>query len=110
VKSLSLTFAEQQAHYDLETYARDPAQPPLKSSGPIGLDGLYRKGEPVAFGLAALKGNWLNGSTLVIERLTIGAGEEAQKWTLSFDGARLHVRGKGRDGRDVFVDGGVQSN
>ncbi len=105
VKSLSLTFADTQAHYDLETYARDPAQPPLKSSGPIGMDGLYRRGEPVARGMAALKGAWLNGSTFVIERLTIGAGEDAQKWTLSFDGAKLHVRGKGRDGRDVLIDG-----
>jgi CubicO group peptidase (beta-lactamase class C family) len=110
VKSVSLTFDERQARYDLQLYARDPAQPPLKSSGPIGLDGLYRKGEPAAFGITALKGNWLNGSTFVIEQLTIGAGQEAQKWTLSFDGDRLHLRGKNRDGRDVFVDGGVRSD
>jgi CubicO group peptidase (beta-lactamase class C family) len=104
VKSLALTFADQQGHYDLETYARDPAQPPLKSTGPIGLDGLYRKSEPAASGLIAMKGNWLNGSTFVIERLIIGAGEEAQKWTLSFDGDRLYLRGRGRDGRDLTID------
>jgi CubicO group peptidase (beta-lactamase class C family) len=107
LKSLSLTFAEPQARCDLELYAQDPAQPPLASSGPIGLDGLYRKGEPSASGRVAMKGTWLNGSTFVIERLTIGAGQEAQKWTLSFDGARLHLRGRSRDGRTVMIDGDV---
>jgi len=105
VKSFSLTFADQQARFDQESYVRDPAQPPVRSSGPIGLDGLYRKGELAASGLVARKGTWVNGSTFVIERLTIGAGEEPQKWILSFDGERLHLRGKGRDGRDVFIDG-----
>jgi hypothetical protein len=105
MKSLSLTFAEPQARYDLEIYPQDPAQPPLASSGPIGLDGLYRKGEPSASGVVAMKGSWLNGSTFVIDRLTVGAGQEAQKWTLSFDGARLHLRGRGRDGRTVLIDG-----
>jgi CubicO group peptidase (beta-lactamase class C family) len=105
VKSFSLTFSEQGARFDQESYARDPGQPPVRSSGPIGLDGLYRKGEITAPGQAARKGNWLNGSTFVIDRLIIGAGEEAQKWTLSFDGAKLHLRGKNRDGRDVLIDG-----
>lgn len=107
VKSLSLTFADQQGHYDLELYARDPTQPPTRLSGPIGLDGLYRKSEPAPSGLAAMKGNWSNGSTFVIERLLIGAGEEAQEWTLSFDGDSVHLRGKSRDGRTVAIDGEI---
>jgi CubicO group peptidase (beta-lactamase class C family) len=105
LKSLSLTFAEPEAHYDLELHRQDPGQPPLASSGQIGLDGLYRKGEPTAYGTAAIKGTWLNGSTFVIERLIIGAGQEAQKWTLSFDGGRLHLRGRSRDGRTLTIDG-----
>jgi CubicO group peptidase (beta-lactamase class C family) len=105
--SLSLTFAESQVEYDLEISARDPAQPPIRLSGPIGLDGIYRKGEPAVAGVVAAKGVWLNGSTFVIESLTIGAGQEAQKWTLSFDGARLHLRGRSRDGRTVTTDGEV---
>jgi hypothetical protein len=104
MKSLSLTFAEPRPRYDLEIYAQDPAQPPLASSGAIGLDGLYRKGEPSASGVVAMKGTWLNGSTFVIERLTIGAGQEAQNWTLSFGGTRLYLRGRGRDGRTVVIE------
>jgi hypothetical protein len=106
LKSLSLTFAEPEAQYDLEVHRQDPGQALLASSGQIGLDGLYRKGEPSASGTVAMKGTWLNGSTFVIERLIIGAGQEAQKWTLSYDGPRLlHLRGRARDGRTVIIDG-----
>jgi hypothetical protein len=104
VKSLSLTFSDPQARYDLELYPQDQTQPSLRFTGPIGLDGLYRKGEPTAFGIAAVRGKWLDGRTFLIERQILGMGEQ-QKWTLSFDGDRLHVRGKGRDGRDVSIDG-----
>jgi hypothetical protein len=107
LKSLSLTFAEPQARCDLEFYAQDPARPSLASSGPIGLDGLYRKGEPSTSGQVAMKGAWLNGSTFVIERLTIGAGQEVQKWTLSFAVAKLYLRGRARDGRTVTIEGEV---
>ncbi len=104
VKSLSLTFAEPQPRYDLEIYPQDQTRPSLKFSGPVGLDGLYRKGEPTASGIVATRGKWLDGHTLVVERQTLGTGEQ-QKWTLSFDGERLHLRGKGRDGREVSIDG-----
>jgi hypothetical protein len=46
----------------------------------------------------------LNGSTLEIERLALGMDEQ-QKWTLSFDGDRLNLRGEDRDDREVSVDG-----
>jgi hypothetical protein len=83
---------------------QDQTKPSLGFSGPIGLVGLYRKGEPTAFGIDAVRGKWLDSHTFLIERQTLGMGEQ-QKWTLSFDGERLHLRGKGRDGRDVSIDG-----
>jgi CubicO group peptidase (beta-lactamase class C family) len=103
VKSLSLTFADSNPRYDLETYGRDRTQPSLRISGPIGFDGLYRKGEPTAVGIFATKGKWLNDSTLEIERLTVGM-DELQKWTLSFEGDRLHLRGKNRAGGEISID------
>jgi hypothetical protein len=33
----------------------------------------------------------------------LGSGEQ-RKWTLSFDGAKLNLRGKAKDGRDISVD------
>jgi CubicO group peptidase (beta-lactamase class C family) len=103
VKSLSLTLADPQPSYQLELYRRDPALPPLRFSGPIGLDGLYRKGEPTAFGVAATKGNWLDGHTFEIQFLMLGLGAEVQKWTLSFDGEKPNLRGKDQDGREVSI-------
>jgi CubicO group peptidase (beta-lactamase class C family) len=103
-KSLSLNLADPQPRYELELYRRDPALPPLRFSGPIGLDGLYRKGEPTAFGVAAAKGNWLDGHTFAIEFLMLGLGAKVQKWTLSFDGEKSHLRGKDGDGREVSID------
>jgi hypothetical protein len=51
-----------------------------------------------------MKGKWSDDHTLVIDRQTLGTGE-GQKWSLSFDGDKLSLRGKGRDGREVSVDG-----
>jgi hypothetical protein len=104
LKSLSLTLVDPNPRYDFEVYIRDQTRPSLRFGGPIGFDGLYRKGEPTASGTFASKGKWLNGSTLEIERLALGMDEQ-RKWTLSFEGDRLHLSGKDRAGREVSVDG-----
>jgi CubicO group peptidase (beta-lactamase class C family) len=104
VKSLSLTFAGPDPRYDFGLYSRDPTRPLQKISGPIGLDGRYRKGEPTAFGVIAVKGRWLDDHVFEIERRTIGEDGRTRKWTLSFDGDRLTLRGKNFEGVDVVVD------
>jgi CubicO group peptidase (beta-lactamase class C family) len=103
VKSLSVTF-DANPRYDLETYVRNQIRPSLRFSGPIGLDGLYRKSEPTASGTFATKGRWLTGSTFEIERQVVGM-DELQKLVLSFDGDRMHLRARDRDGRDVSIEG-----
>ncbi|MBW7961630.1 serine hydrolase [Bradyrhizobium sp. BR 10261] len=103
VKSLSLTLIDPNPHYDLQAYVRDRGRQLLQFSDPIGLDGLYRKGQLTASGIFASKGRWLNDKTFEIERQAVGM-DELQKWTLSFDGDRLNLHGKDREGRDVSVD------
>jgi CubicO group peptidase (beta-lactamase class C family) len=103
VKSLSLTF-DANPRYDLELYVRNQIRPSLRFSGPIGLDGLYRKSEPTGSRTFATKGKWLNGSTFEIERQVVGM-DELQKLVLSFDGDRLNLRARDRDGREVSVEG-----
>ena len=78
VKSLSLTFSDPQARYNLEMYPQDQTKPSLGFSGPIGLDGLYRKGEPTAFGIAAVKGKWLDESYVFDRTPDIGDGRTAK--------------------------------
>lgn len=107
VKSLSLTLDGSEPRYDLEVYSRDPKNPPIRSRGLIGLDGLYRKSETTESGVTAIKGKWLNTHTFEIERLIVGSSGGAQKWTLWFDGDTLTVNGRGIDGREVAVDGAL---
>ena len=38
--------------------------------------------------------------------MILGAGFAEQKYTLSFDGDKVNVRGRDRDGREISVDGG----
>lgn len=109
VKSLSLSLPDVHPHYDLEIYTRDPALPSLRLAGPIGLDGLYRQGESTPLGVLALKGAWSNSQTFAIDMRLLG-GDSDRKWILSFDGARLNLRGKDSDGREVSVDGEIASS
>ena len=104
VKSISLSLADPNPRYDLEIYGREQTLPPTRFSGPIGLDGLYRKSEATAAGVFATKGKWVNGSTFEVERQAVGM-DELQKWTLSFDGDKLQLRGKDRTGREISLDG-----
>jgi hypothetical protein len=104
IKSLSLTLADPNPGYELEIYARNPARPPVRLSGPIGLDGLYRKSEPAVSGVRAVKGTWLDQHTFGIDVQYLGAGQQ-RRWTLSFDGARVNVRGKDRQGHEISIEG-----
>jgi CubicO group peptidase (beta-lactamase class C family) len=104
VKSLSLTFDDPNPHYGLEIYDQDPTKPSRKFVGQLGMDGLYRTSGPSVFGANSMKGKWSDDHTLVIDRQMLGMGE-GQKWSLSFDGEKLILRGKGRDGREISVDG-----
>ena len=66
-----------QPHYDLEMYVEGAPKSAPRLSGPIGLDGLYRKGELVHGhserlegppGVNAVKGTWKDDHTFVVDR------------------------------------------
>ena len=110
LKSLSLILTDPQPHYDMELYARDTTKPGLKFTGPIGLDGLYRKGEPTYLQVLAIrmvnvvKGAWQDDHTFVIDRLILGQGKPAERWTLKFDGEKLNVRVELGEGPEITID------
>jgi hypothetical protein len=58
-------------------------RPTARFAGPIGFDGLFRKGS-ARYGIEAVKGSWLDDHTFVVERRISGDGE-TQRWTLAFD-------------------------
>jgi len=111
MKLLSLILNDPKPHYDVEIYARDATKSGPRLTGPIGLDGLYRKGEPSylqALGIRAInavKGTWQDDHTFVIDRLILGQGRPAERWTLKFNGEKLNVRVEPGEGPEITIDG-----
>ena len=104
VKSLSLRLTGPQPQYALEIYTGYQSNASLKFTGPIGLDGLYRKGASTPLGVIALKGTWLNDHAFAIDLRLLG-GDSDRRWILSVDGEKPKLRGKDGEGREVSVDG-----
>lgn len=107
MKSVALTLTGPEPRIDLEFYNREPGAAAIKVSGPIGLDGLYRRGDKAPLGVTAMKGNWLNDRIFVIQRMTLGGGFAAQKYSLLFHDEVLNIRGLDRNDREVSVEGGA---
>jgi hypothetical protein len=104
LKSLSLILTDPQPHYDVEMYARDATKSGPRFTGPIGLDGLYRKGEPTDRGVNAVKAAWQDDHTFLIDRLVLGQWEPPERWTLTFEGEKLNVSVKIGERPDATID------
>jgi len=120
VKSLSLILTDPHPHYDIETYVQDTTKLGPKFTGPIGLDGLYRRGEltyqsvnnpfftgsPRVHVVNAVKGTWVGDDTFVVDWRVLGlANSPEERWTLTFDGEKLNVRVNSGTGPEISVDG-----
>ena len=96
LRSLTLFLTDPRPHFEFEIYSHYPTNSSVTYDGPIGLDGLYRKGSPTIFGynpghVPAAKGTWLNGQTFVIDAQDLGYGDQF-KFFLSFSGEKLNFR------------------
>jgi hypothetical protein len=54
----------------------------------------------------AVKGRWLDQHRFDIDVQYLGAGEQ-REWVLSFEGNKVNLRGKDRQGHEISVDGEV---
>jgi hypothetical protein len=108
---VSLILTDSQPHYDVEVYAGDLTKSALGFTGPIGLDGPYRKGQRTEHGLDSggfprvngVNGSWQNDHTFVIDWLVLGKGFPADEWTLAFAGEKLNVHVKLGTGGEVSI-------
>jgi CubicO group peptidase (beta-lactamase class C family) len=115
LRSLSLILTGPQPHYDIETYERHTTKSGERFSGPIGLDGLYRKGEIVYHGVDtrfeglprvnAVKGTWQGDHAFVIDRLVLGLGQPPEQTTFTFFGEKLNVLINITEGGQILIDG-----
>jgi hypothetical protein len=103
LKSLTLFLSDPEPRYQAEIYSHDSTNSSISLDGPIGLDGLYRKSKPGNFGLRAVKGSWVDDQTFAVDFQYVGLGEQ-RRWSLKFDGDKVTLSGKSRDGRDISVD------
>ena len=114
LKSLTLRLTDPEPSYDIATYAQDSTKSGTEFTGPIGLGGLYGKGEVSSHGfndlfdgrprVYVLKGAWQDDHTFVMDRLILGEGP-TQIWTLTFDGDKLKVRFEFGALPEISVDG-----
>jgi len=101
--SLTLYLSGARPHLEFERYYHDPLIPSVKFDVLIGLDGFYRKGQPIISGYNAMfpghnpndipvaKGRWADAQTFVIDTQALGYGEQ-REIILSFSGTKLNIR------------------
>jgi hypothetical protein len=103
VKTFSLNLADPNPSWEYTSASERLDRPTARFTGPIGIDGLFRKGS-ARYGIDAVKGSWLDDHTFVVERRILGHGE-MQRWTLGFDGKKVNVKFESTDGAEVELHG-----
>jgi CubicO group peptidase (beta-lactamase class C family) len=102
-KSFSLNLAGENPSWEIITTTGKPDNPTERFSGPLGLDGMFRK-SPAYYGTDAVKGRWINARTFTVERRILG-NSETQLWALTFDGNKVKVNYEDTDGTKVELHG-----
>ena len=110
LRSFTLDLTGPRPHIEYELVSHNPFTPSVTYDQPIGLDGFYRKGEPLLSGaprtslIPAAKGTWLDGRTFQMDTQNLGEGTQI-KYVLSFDGDKLNFRRTDEEGWVVTLDG-----
>jgi CubicO group peptidase (beta-lactamase class C family) len=102
-KSFSLTLVGENPSWEFITTTGKPDNPTERFSGPLGLDGMYRK-SPAYYGTDAVKGRWISARTFAVERRILG-NSETQLWAVTFDGNKVTVGYEDTDGTKVELHG-----
>jgi CubicO group peptidase (beta-lactamase class C family) len=104
VKSFTLNFLDSDSSWVITTYTDKADRPTDRSTGLVGLDGLYRKSPPALYGINAARGRWINENTFAMERRILGRAE-TQNWALCFDGDKVTVNFENTDGFKAELHG-----
>jgi hypothetical protein len=107
VEALSLNLVDPNPSWEITTATQRQDRPTARLSGPIGLDGRFRKSVPASYGINAVKGSWIDDHTFVAERRILGHGD-VDRWTLAFDGDKVDVKFESTDGFKTELHGEAQ--
>jgi CubicO group peptidase (beta-lactamase class C family) len=104
IKTFILNLTDADPSWVITTETGRPEQPTAQFSGLLGLDGIFRKSPPAAYGINATRGHWVNERTFTIERRILGYSE-VQFWTLAFDANKVDIHFENTDGAKAELHG-----
>jgi hypothetical protein len=104
VKTFSLNLTDTDPSWVITTETGKPERPTAQFSGLLGLDGIFRKSPPAAYGINATKGRWVNERSFMVERRILGHSE-VQFWTLTFDANKVDIHFENTDGTRAELHG-----
>jgi hypothetical protein len=104
VKTFSLNLTDADPSWVITTETNRADRPTAQFSGLLGLDGIFRKSPPAAYGINATKGHWVNEHIFMIERRILGHSE-VQFWTLTFDADKVDIHFENTDGTRAELHG-----
>jgi hypothetical protein len=103
VGTFSLNLVGDSPSWEITTVSGKPEQT-RRFTGPLGLDGNFRNGAPVSYGVDAVRGRWTNANTFVVERRILGHSE-MQSWALAFEGKKVTVNFENTDSYKLELHG-----
>ena len=104
IKTFILNLTDADPSWVITTETGRPEQPTAQFSGLLGLDGIFRKSPPAAYGINATRGHWVNERTFTIERRILGYSE-VQFWKLAFDANKVDIHFENPDGAKAELHG-----
>jgi CubicO group peptidase (beta-lactamase class C family) len=105
VKTFTLNFLDKDSSWEIMAdVIGQPDRPTEKFTGPMGLDGTFRRSPPAWYGINAVRGRWLNEHTFAVERRILGHSE-TQTWTLAFEGSKVDINFENTDGAKAELHG-----
>ena len=104
VKTFGLNLTDADPSWVITTETGKPERPMAQFSGLLGLNGIFRKSPPAAYGINAVKGRWVNERSFMIERRILGFSQ-VQFWTLSFDANKVDIHFENTDGTKAELHG-----
>ena len=104
VTTFVLNLTDADPSWAITTETGKAERPVGHFSGLLGLDGIFRKSPPAAYGINATKGRWVNARSFMIERRILGHSE-MQFWTLTFDANKVDIHFENTDGTKAELHG-----
>jgi CubicO group peptidase (beta-lactamase class C family) len=104
VKTFSLNLTDPDPSWVITTETGKSERPVAQFSGLLGLNGIFRKSPPAAYGINATKGRWVTERSFLIERRILGFSQ-VQFWTLTFDANKVDIHFENTDGTKAELHG-----